>query len=79
MYLNVIPEKYRKKVNDRICFLQAKSRDSHAQKQTEKEPDHESTEVDPPIPEERLQKGIAASRLSPENQADDIGNVTVEH
>lgn len=80
VYLNVIPAKYKKKVHDRILYLQAKARDAHAQKHSvDVASAHESTEADPPLPEETLKKGLAASRISPENQADDIGNVNVEH
>ena len=79
VFLNAIPDKYRKKVNTRIVYLQAKARDSNADKHSvnpHQEPQKNS--VDPPLPEETIKRGLAASKVIPDGKSDNIGNVPVE-
>ncbi len=63
VYQNAVPDKYLPKVNSRIHYLLAKSRDS---KETDKAAGFSEEELDtlpPPLPEATLHKEMSASRL----------------
>ncbi len=63
VYQNAVPDKYLPKVNSRIHYLLAKSRDS---KETDKAAGFAEEELDtlpPPLPEATLHKELSTSRL----------------
>lgn len=74
VFLDAIPEKYRKRVHDRITFLQAKARDRNAGRNAS-HTDSIASQEDPPLPEESIKRGLAASSIEKE---DDFGNAPLK-
>ena len=78
VFLNAIPDKYRKKVDARIVFLQAKARDAHADRHSATHHHTDSVNTNPPLPEETITRGITASKVKSNEQNSSIGNVPIE-
>lgn len=78
VFLNAIPAKYKKKVDSRIVFLQAKARDAHADRHSAVHHHTDTVNVSPPLPEETINKGIQAAKVKSNQTNSSVGNVPIE-
>lgn len=74
VFLDAVPPKYKQKVHARIRYLQAKARDSHAGRSTGTQ-DSIASDNDPPLPEESIKRGLAASSIQKD---DNFGNASLK-
>ncbi|MDZ4833547.1 MAG: hypothetical protein SGJ27_07180 [Candidatus Melainabacteria bacterium] len=76
---NAVPPKFVAKVNNRIRYLQSKSRGEHASRRVLDT--HHTTEHDVPLPlpDENLSRGLSASRLEKGQEVDGFGHSVLQH
>lgn len=80
VFENAVPPKFTAKVQNRIRYLQSKSRTEHASRKVADT--HSKTDSgDPPLPlpDENLSRGLSASRLEKGQEADGFGHSVLQH
>lgn len=79
VFENGVPPKFTAKVNNRIRFLQSKSRTEHANRKVSEA--HHKADSDPPLPlpDENLTRGLSASRLEKGQEVDGFGHSVLQH
>jgi tetratricopeptide (TPR) repeat protein len=74
-YENAVPEKYRTKVNARIHYLLAKSKEAQLAEKQPVPSDDELDVVPAPLPDSGLRKGLTASKIKESREMKGMGHV----
>lgn len=75
VYANGVPDKHKSRINARIHYLLARSKDAQASEKQVSTADEEMDLVPAPLPESSLRKGLTASKVKEPREMKGMGHV----